>query len=111
MNQKQIRKVLFITAVALLSFVAMAATPQTFTGDVSETMCKAKHMLPGKTAVECTLQCVKSGSKFALVAGKKVYTLSGANEELTKFAGKRVRLTGERSGDTIQVQKVTPSDQ
>jgi hypothetical protein len=93
--------VLFVSIIA-----ANAATPQTFTGTVSDTMCGAKHMLPGKTDAECTRECVKAKGKYALVVDKHVYTLSGAQDALSPMAGKRVRITGEATGDTIKVQSI-----
>ena len=41
---------------------------QTFTGVVSDSMCGAKHMMPGDP-VGCAHACLKQGSKYALVVG------------------------------------------
>ena len=68
-------------------------------------------MLPGKTDVECTRECVKANSKYALVVvDKKVYTLSGSLQEASSLAGKQVRITGEKSGDTIAVKSISAAD-
>jgi len=105
-------KLVFTIAVLVVSIVAAsAAATQTFTGIVSDTMCGAKHMLPGNTDAECTRECVKGGASYALVVDKHVYTLSGSTNNLSRSAGKRVQITGERTGDTIKVQSVTVVNQ
>jgi hypothetical protein len=40
----------------------------------------------------------KANSEYALLADKKVYLLSGSQEELSKLAGKRVRVTVKTKG-------------
>ena len=61
--------------VGLATVPALAAgKSQTLTGEVSDAMCGAKHEM-GKPA-DCTRACIKHGSKYALVVGDKVYTLS-----------------------------------
>lgn len=100
--------VVLIAAFTLISALsAIAATAQPIVGELSESMCGAKHMLPGKTAAECTHECVKANSKYALVVEKKVYVLSGPKEEFSRLAGKRVRVVGEQKGDTIAVSSIT----
>lgn len=47
--------------------------------------------------------CIKSGQKYALVAGKTVYTLDGHEPDLDKFAGQKVVLTGAVSGQNVKV--------
>ena len=42
---------------------------------------------------KCVLECVKSGSKYALYDGKNVYVLSDQKTP-EKFAGQRVKVTG-----------------
>jgi len=85
-----------------------AAKPQTFTGEVSDSMCGAKHMMDNKA--ECTRACVSKGSNYALVVGDKVYTLNttdkAALEQLNTLAGARAKVTGTMNGDAIDVSKV-----
>ena len=104
--RKFIKALLVVAFAGIVSFSALAA-PQSFTGTLSDSMCGAKHMLAGKTDMECTRTCVKANAKYALVVEKKVYTLSGPQEEFSGLAGKRVRVTGEQSGDTINVKSIT----
>lgn len=82
---------------------------QSFTGEVSDSMCGAKHMGP---AAECTRACVAKGSKYALVVGDKVYTLNTADKatmaSLDKLAGEKAKVTGTLSGENIEVASVAP---
>jgi len=86
-----------------------AANPQQLTGIVSDAMCGASHMMEGKTPAECVRECVKEGSKYALVVGDKVYNLTGHETELDKLAGGKATVKGNVSGDTVQVQSVSPA--
>ena len=107
--------------VALAGFGAFGLTPvasaqagssgeqKTFTGTISDSMCGATHMTKDKTPAECTRMCVKDGQKYALIAGRKVYTLEGHEAELDKLAGQKVTVNGKTSGDAITVASVAPS--
>jgi hypothetical protein len=77
--------------------MAGAAT-QTFTGVISDSMCKQKHMMAGKTDAQCAEECVKAGANYVLVAGDKVYTLSAKKELVAPFAGKKVHIQGNLQG-------------
>ena len=89
------------------SFAADKA--QTVTGQVSDAMCGANHMMAGDAA-ECTRACIRKGSKYALVVGDKVYTLDTSDktalDQLDKLADKQAKVTGEANGDTIAVLSV-----
>jgi hypothetical protein len=86
-----------------------SAAAETLTGIISDSMCGAQHMAKDKSAAECTRECVKGGSKYALVVGKKVYTLEGHEAELDKVAGMKARVKGKVSGETVNVQSVVPA--
>jgi|SRR5450631_58569 hypothetical protein len=83
-----------------------STAPVTLTGIVSDSMCGAHHMAKDKSAAECTKECVKQGSKYALVVGKKVYTLEGHEAELDKVAGMKATVKGKVSGETVTVESV-----
>ncbi len=91
---------------------AFAAKGQTFTGEVSDAVCGAKHMMAGDAA-GCTRECVSKGSKYALIVGSKVYTLDTSDkaslDELNKLAGQKAKVSGTASGDTIAVSSVSPA--
>jgi hypothetical protein len=102
--------VVVATAIAISTTAVLGAgTTQTFTGEVSDSMCGAKHMMQGK-AGECARACVGKGSSYALVVGDKVYALQtddkAAQEELGKLAGEKAKVTGTADGEAIQVSKV-----
>ncbi len=104
---------------SLLAFIAFAAVSavaasksQTLTGEVSDSMCGAQHMMKGK-AGDCARACVGKGSSYALVIGDKVYSLhpsdKGAQDELGKLAGEKATVTGTLDGETVEVSKVAPA--
>jgi endonuclease YncB( thermonuclease family) len=105
---------------ALLLAALVVAAPafgrskaQTFTGEVSDAMCGAKHMMAG-SAAECTRACVAKGAKYALVVGDKVYTLDTSNKtllsKLDKLAGEKAKVAGTVDGDTITVKSVAAGE-
>ena len=101
-----------IYAVALMAIAATSAVgagkSQTFIGEVSDSMCGAKHMMPGNA--DCTRACVRKGSNYSLVVGDKVYTLHTEAktdlDELDKLAGEKAKVDGVADGDVIEVGKV-----
>jgi hypothetical protein len=80
----------FLAAALLLG----AASKQTFTGVITDTMCGADHkMMRISPDSKCVRECVKAGAKYALFDGKNVYTLSD-QQTPEKFAAQKVRVTG-----------------
>lgn len=63
-------------------------------------------MAKDKSATECTRTCVKQGTKYALVVGKKVYTLEGHEAELDKLAGTRATVKGKVMGEMLMVESL-----
>ncbi len=103
-----------LTTLAVLSMLVtpvilqLHAAPVTITGIVSDTMCGGgKHMAQGKSAAQCTQECVRAGSSYALVVGGKVYTLTGKSQTIAPFAGKQVQVAGDVKGSTIAVTSIT----
>ena len=101
---------LIFSSVFALSPAFAAGKADTFTGQVSDAMCGAKHMMAGSPA-ECARACIGKGSKYALVVGDKVYTLETKNksamDSLNKLAGEQATVTGKLNGETIEVSSVT----
>ncbi len=102
--------ILFTAFTALvLTVSAFAAKASTFTGIVSDSMCGAKHAMPGNDAA-CTRGCISKGSKYALVVGEKVYTLETSDKKaldtLNQQAGAKVTVTGTEKDNTITVNSV-----
>jgi hypothetical protein len=99
-------------AIALgFSAASAADKTRTFTGEVSDAMCGAQHMMTGSPA-DCTRACLGKGSKYAFVVGDKVYTLDSSDKKildaLDGLAGKKATLGGISDGDTIKVISVAP---
>lgn len=81
--------------------------PKVYEGVVTDTHCGAKHSAPiAKSAGDCTLVCVHSGEKFALVDGDQVYVLEGESAALKRVAGERVTIAGTLNGETLAVVSV-----
>jgi hypothetical protein len=93
--------------ILLVSAIAPAFAgekPQTLTGQVSDSMCGAKHAMQG-SAADCTHACVKQGSAYALVVKDKVYTIETTDkavlDALDHLAGANAQVTGTLKGDTL----------
>jgi hypothetical protein len=105
----QIKLITPIAALTLGAASLFAQATQTLTGTVSDVMCGAHHMMKDATAAQCTRECVKKGSDFALVSGGKVYTLKGDKTQFDKFAGENVLVKGKVSGTTVSVDSIATS--
>jgi hypothetical protein len=83
------------------------ATQASFTGMVTCAHCGAKHArYPGKTAAECARLCAIDGSKYILIDGDQVYTLTGNDLALDKLAGRRGTVVGTLQGTVVTVNSV-----
>jgi hypothetical protein len=97
---------------AALLFTLPVHAQQSWTGRISDSMCKAKHEEAaegqGRMADrDCTLSCVKGGSRFVLIAGDKVLQIANQDQkDLAAFAGRQVTVTGDLKGDTLTVAKI-----
>ena len=101
------RIAVLLFAVALFAG-SLSAASETHVGVITDTMCGANHA-PMKMSPDskCVLECVKHGSKYALLEGTKVYTLSD-QETPAKFAGQKVKVTGQLYEKTgiLKVEKI-----
>ncbi len=101
-----------IVLIALsLSAALAAAESVTYTGKVGDASCKRLHVMASGDA-DCTKMCVQKGVKYALIVNdEKVYKLDSDDKktlkDLNKLAGKQAVITGDLSGDVIQVSSVT----
>ena len=100
----------FVVAALLIFGPYSFAGNKPFAGIVTDDMCTRKHtMMPGKPDSDCVRACVKAGSKYALLVGDKVYKLEGKNEQADRFAGQKVKVTGNLAGDTIRAVTIEPA--
>jgi hypothetical protein len=111
------RKILGLATVLMISAAFSLAAEKTMSGKISDSMCGRSH----KSAIEhagkkltdrdCVLYCVKEqNAKYVFVSGGKIYNV--ANQDyagLEEHAGHDVQMTGDVSGDTITVTKITMS--
>lgn len=113
-------KILSLAVLITCASVTPAAAQETFTGRVSDSVCGASHeMNPsgllgagaaagGLSDRQCLLACIKALAKYVLV-DQNNQVLPIANQDamgLPLYAGRPVKLTGERKGDAIFVTKV-----
>jgi len=88
---------------------------QTWVGEISDSACGAKHEsgaenVPTPPAKQCTLDCVRGGSKFVLVSEGKVYEIANQTfADVRTHAGDKVTITGDISGNAITVSKIEPA--
>src|SRR5262249_250378 len=75
-----------------------------YEGMVTDSRCGARHLRNSRlSSAECARQCVREGASYVLVDGNRRYKLVGSQSELAKYAGQRIRVSGTRQGETIQV--------
>jgi hypothetical protein len=108
----RIEKLAMLLLVAMLCIPSLIAKDQTWTGEISDSMCGAEHMMQGSKA-DCTKKCVAQGSTYALVVGGKVYTLQSSDkatlDALGSLAGQNAAVVGKADGETITVSSVRAS--
>lgn len=98
--------------VMLLFAAGVAGAEQTWVGEISDSACGSKHEsgaenVPTPPSKECTLDCVRGGSKFVLVSDGKVFQIGNqGHAEIRGHAGARVKITGELKAGAIDVAKV-----
>jgi len=105
---------LFLASVLAAGLSTAFAADQTVTGVITDSMCKSDHAMMQKGANkmsdhDCTVACVKSGQKYVLTSGDKVYEIDNqAFAGLEKNAGNKVKVTGQISADgkTITLSKI-----
>ena len=99
--------VLGLATLLLTSHSRASDSEVSLTGTISDSMCGAKHMMSGDDP-KCVRSCIKSGSQYVLVVNDKLYGLQGRNEELDKFAGQTVIVTGMVHDASLRVVSVKP---
>ena len=89
---------------ALCAATGMAAD---WTGYIVDKSCSTKKEMLGNEA--CAKRCLGHGDPAMLATEDgKVYNVAN-QDKVKEFAGKKVTITGKMEGDTITVDKVTPS--
>lgn len=102
---------------ATLSFAQSNHHTMTFRGEIMDSMCASMggHDPGGYQAThthtpkDCTLACVKAGSKFVLYnRARKTTQQLDDQDKAREFAGQKVKVTGtyDRSSKTIHVKNI-----
>ncbi len=87
-------KTLFAAVLGTALLWSAADRQQSFTGVITDTMCGADHKSMNVAPdSKCVVECVKHGSKYALLVGSNVYVLSD-QQTPEKFAAQKVKVTG-----------------
>jgi len=85
--------------------ISPASPGESYQGVVTDSRCGARHIRNSRlNPTECARLCVREGARYVLVDGNRRYKLVGSQEALEKFAGQRIRVSGTRQGETIQVR-------
>jgi hypothetical protein len=99
----------FVCSAALVGFMlgASLSAQQTWTGQISDSHCGAKHTMQGMSDRACTEMCIKNKGQYVFVTGGKVYKIVDQNnKDLAAHAGHTVVLTGSLKDDSVTVTKI-----
>jgi len=105
----------YLVGLVILAVVMVSpafAAKQTWVGKISDSNCGAKHMAGAEHQTEmsdatCVKTCIDKGAKYVFVSDGKVLSISNQDfADLPTHAGHKVNLTGEKTGDSIQVTKI-----
>jgi hypothetical protein len=109
---------LFMAALVIAGLTLVnpvTAAPMTWTGTISDAMCKGAHGDKGGTEQkdhDCSVTCAKSGGYVFVTQDKDKKTLvlkiaDQKSKDLETHAGHKVEVTGELKGDTVTISKIT----
>jgi hypothetical protein len=93
----------------LVMLAQTSGDKKTLTGVVSNAMRGQTHMMKDKADAGRLRYCAKPGTKYALVADKKVYSLEGHEADLDKYAAQKVAVKGALQGETLTVESALPA--
>ena len=113
------KKILSWAGLIVSALVVPVAAQDTLTGRLSDSMCGASHQAKataastangaeGPTDRQCLIACINALAKYVLV-DQRGQVIPIANQDamcLPLYAGRPVKLTGERRGDAVLVTKV-----
>jgi hypothetical protein len=102
---------LFAAAVSGGARRVESSEQRTWTGVISDSMCKRHHESGAEgqetTDPDCTRDCVKGGSKYVLMIDDNAHAIANQDhEQLAEHAGMRVVMRGTLQGDAIEVAAI-----
>lgn len=95
-----VKKILALGATLLLAGGLAMASPDSWTGVVSDSQCGLKHSKASAAAAACVEKCVSGGGKYVFVSGGKLYQVE-PQEKFKGMGGKDATVTGTMEGDKI----------
>ncbi len=98
------KKYCLFVVMALSVAFANAGDKGKWTGFISDSDCGIKGN--NKDHAACAKKCIANGAKPVLVVGEKVYTINNP-EKVAKFIGQKVTISGDLTGDAIEIEKVS----
>jgi len=100
-----VKKMVVLGATLLLASGLAWASPDSWTGVVSDSHCGLKHSKASAAAAKCVEKCVSGGGKYVFVSGGKLYQVE-PQEKFQGMGGKNVTVTGAMEGDKITAESV-----
>ena len=100
-----VKTILVLGATLLLAGGLAMASPDSWTGVVSDSHCGLKHSKASAAAAKCVEKCISGGSKYVLASGGKLYQVE-PQEKFQGMGGKEVKVTGTKEGDRITAESV-----
>jgi hypothetical protein len=88
------------------SLIAASAFAAELKGTISDAKCGKAHADASEKSMKCVAGCVKGGQKAVLVTDDKVYQIAD-QDKVAAHLGHKVTITGNVTGDTIAVEKVS----
>ena len=98
-------KKFIVSAAFALSFTAVGAFAEEWTGMIGDSKCGAKHSEASPDA-KCVETCVKGGAAPVFIVGDKVYNIDNPKKVMAHL-GHKVTINGKLDGDTVKVDTVT----
>ena len=89
-----------------LAGALMGATPETYTGVITDTLCGAQHNMKGHSDADCAKMCAKASGQYALFDGQNVFKLSDQKTP-AKVAAQKVKVTGTLDPKTNTIKVVS----
>lgn len=99
-------------AIVFIAAMLPLGAQQSFTGRISDSTCGRAHQAHrttgSQTDRECLLACINALAKYVLVddTGAVMPIVNQEAMGLPLYAGRPVKITGERQGDAIMVAKI-----
>ena len=96
-----------LIATSALSFFAMTAMAESWSGTISDAHCGAKHTAGAAADAKCVETCVKGGADPVFVSDGKVYKISADSADKVKaHYCHKVTVTDKMEGATVTVESV-----